>query len=51
MVIYLNKTTYALDPNGDSMVLISFNNDTQFKKLENWTFPNMSIYNTISMNQ
>lgn len=38
MVIYLNKTS-NLKNNGDSMVLLAFNNDTEKKKIDNWVFP------------
>lgn len=50
MLIYLNKTA-NLKTNGDVLVLLSFNNDTEKKKLDNWVFPNFTIYNTISSNK
>lgn len=45
----MNKTA-PVGSNGDSMVVLGFMNDTVDKKLDNWTYPKLSSYNTYSSN-
>ena len=47
MLIYLNKSAIS-GPNGDSMMLMSFMNDTVNKKLDNWTYPKLNSYSSES---
>lgn len=44
MLIYLNKSAIS-GTNGDSMMFVSFINDTDGRKLDNWTYPTLSSFN------